>query len=294
MRKTLLLTALTLLFYSCSNKDLDRDIAFDIIEKFYEYPNVEVINFQGVTSSQRLNKEYNNLRGQKFITEKRKGKYGNEFWVIMTEKGKAFTLSGKASYNGYKVASSILELNEVTGIRFDDGKNTAYIDYNLKRIKTTPFGKSKEYKNGDLIEKKTVMQLYDDGWRITSNKEKNIVKVDNVKGFDEKYLSNLSNIMSEITVETGDSYFLLKETYSKYGKNFIKVDYVGEDGSNTNPKLRTFMIDETFYKDDYCGPFGKTTGFENFEDVQKLDKSRIAYIQVINGIVKCVEVNTAG
>jgi len=199
MKKTLLLTAITLLLFSCSNKELDRGNAFDIIKEFYEYPNVEVINFQGVTSSQRLNKEYNNLRGQKFITERRKGKYSNEFWVFMTEKGKAFTLSEteKASYNGYKVASSVLELDEVTGIRFNDGKNTAYIDYNLKRTNVTPFGNSKDYNDGDILKKETVMQLYDDGWRITSSKP-DIVKIENVKGFDKGFIKGIEKREKEL------------------------------------------------------------------------------------------------
>ena len=206
----------------------------------------------------------------------------------------------KASYNGYQVASSILELNEVTGIRLDDGKNTAYIDYTVKRTNVTPFGNSKEYNEGDIIEKQTVMQLYDDGWRITAKKQKGILKPKNVKGFDKKYFSDLNNIMKEITVESGDSYFLLKETYSKYGKNFIKVDYVGLDGSNTNTKLRTFIIDDTFYKEDYCGSFVKTNWFQNFEDIKKFyekekkyGNSTKLYIQVINGYVKCIEIDNA-
>lgn len=256
MKKILLLTSLTFVLFSCSNKELDRGMAFDIIEEFYDYPNVEIVNFQGVTSSQKLNNEYRNLRGQKFITEKRKGKYGNEFWVLMTEKGKSFTLSGKPNYNGYKVASSILELDEVTGIRLDDGKNTAYVDYTVKRKKVTPFGNTKDYNDGDILEKKTVMQLYDDGWRITGKKEGEIVKEENVKGFDKNYLNDLSKISSEITMETTQSPCLIKNVYEKYGQTFITVDFiqrkwVEQDGMegfeilNTNPKLRTFVINSS-------------------------------------------------
>lgn len=204
----ILIILISILFVSCSN-ELSRGEAEDKIEEFFEYPNVELTNFPGVTSSQKLNKEFQNLRSRNFITEQRKGRYGNEFWVMMTEKGKGFVHSGEASYNGYKVASSILELNKVTGIRLDDGKNTAVVDYNLKRTNVTLFGNAKEYYDGDLLDKQITFQLYDDGWRITSKKPEKIVKEKNIVGFDKNFIKKAEQKIKQYKLEAenqGDGY----------------------------------------------------------------------------------------
>jgi uncharacterized protein YgiM (DUF1202 family) len=106
----------------------------------------------------------------------------------MTEIGKGFVHSGEGSYNGYQVASSILELHEITGIRLGDGKNTAVVDFTLKRTDVTPFGNAMELNEGDVIEKQTIFQLYDDGWRITEKKPKSIIKKKNIAGFDSDFI----------------------------------------------------------------------------------------------------------
>jgi len=52
--------------------------------------------------------------------------------------------------------------------------------------------------------------------------------------------------------------------------------------------------DDTFYTSlDYCGSFGK--GFIlNFEDVKTKIVGVIGYMEVEEGIVKCIDMNTAG
>jgi hypothetical protein len=220
MKKTFYLILIAILSISCSN-ELDRGDAEDKIEDFFDYPNVELIRFPGVTSSQKLNKEFQSLRGQKFITEKRKGKYGNEFWVRMTEIGKGFVHSGEASYNGYQVASSILELNEVTGIRLDDGKNTAIVDYTLRRTDVTPFGNAMELYDGDIIEKQIAFQLYDDGWRITGKKPKTIIKEKDFAGFDSGFIEKAEKEMAEMemAMEEVNLRFARKEQEQNESKN---------------------------------------------------------------------------
>lgn len=198
MRKIFYFIILLIFATSCSN-ELGRGEAENKIEEFFEYPNVEITQFPGVTSSEKLNNEYRDLRGRNFIKEKRKGKWGNEFWVIMKKKGNGFVHSGEASYSGYQVASSILELSEVTGIRLDDGKNTAVVDYNLKRTKVTLFGNSKGFFDGDIIEKQTVFQLYDDGWRITDKKPK-VTKEEKFSGFDQKFMEEIEKKEKEIQI----------------------------------------------------------------------------------------------
>jgi hypothetical protein len=243
MKKIFYLILISILSFSCSN-ELDRGDAENQIEDFFEYPNVELIRFPGVTSSQKLNKKFQSLRGQKYITSRQKGKYGNEFWVMMTEIGKGFVHSGEASYNGYQVASSILELDEVTGIRLDDGKNTAVVDYTLKRADVTPFGNAMEFKEGDVIKKQTVFQLYDDGWRITGKKPKSIIKEENIAGFDNDFIekakakikqneiiaSNQGEPETEsviAVINDPDGYTNLREKASSKSKILTKI-YEGE------------------------------------------------------------------
>ena len=298
MKKLFYLILISLLSFSCSN-ELGRGEAKDKIEDFFEYPNVELTSFPGVTSSQKLNNEYQILLGQNFISTRRKGRYGNKFWIIMTVKGKAFVHSGEPSYQGYEVASSVLELNEVTGIRLDDGKNTAIVDFTLKRTKVTPFGKVKGFNNGDIIKNQTTFQLYDDGWRIASNKPRKIIKVESVKGFDSDYLNNLNKIYGKLTMETGKSNCKVKEIYNKYGADFIVVDYVKMAGEsemsgapifeNNNPKLRTFLL----LNDTVLQVINLESGGEmklTVKDFQNYIKEKDVYynINVKNGVVKYI------
>lgn len=108
---------------------------------------------------------------------------------------------------------------------------------------------------------------------------------------------NNTSYLNEITKESSQSYFLLKKTYTKKGRNFIVVDFIGEDGSNKNPKLRTFLVDENFGKsNDYCGPLPPTSFYKTFESLKELTDSTYSppmYLVVKNGIVKCLEVSQA-
>lgn len=169
MRKIVILL-ISLIIISCSNKELDRNLASELIKKHYDYPQVEIIRFDGITSSQKLNNEYKELRANKFIDSKQKGKYGNEFRVSIEPNGVPYYYSGTSGSNGYVVASNLIELSEVTGIRFNENKSIAYVDYTTKRSKVNLFGKSEGYKDGDLKDETTTLQLYDDGWRVTSEK----------------------------------------------------------------------------------------------------------------------------
>lgn len=291
MKKTMLLIFMIGLITSCSN-ELDRSDAEKMIIEQFNYPYVEFQKLPKTTSSEQLNSTYQKARAEKLMTSRLKGKYGNNFYIILTPKGKAFTNPSKPYNYGWNVATNLVDFKDITGIRFNDAKTSASVEFTTEKKEVTTFGQIKKIKEGQTESEQVNFVLYDDGWRIQSE-PKTVIKKDEIDGFDQSKLTELNNILNEITLETGDSYFLLKETYSKYGKNFIKVDYVGVDGSNTNPKLRTFLIDESFYKEDYCGPFGK--GFiTSFNDVKTKIGSQRAYIQVVDGIVKCIDVDTAG
>jgi len=246
------------MFMSCSNK-LDRGNAENIIEDFFEYPNVELINFPGVTSSQKLNNEYQVLRNQNYIKVERKGRYGNKFYVLLTVKGNDFFYSGKQNYNGYQVASSILKLNEVTGIRLNDGKNSAIVDYTLIREHTTPFANAKGFFDRDLIERQIVFQLYDDGWRIIDNKPQTIVKKENFLGFYEQQ-KKIEKLKAEykhlrakfVSTDEGDLYYynFIDENGKEYSFSFVKDDsyelLVTDESSNFGQGINPIYKNEYF------------------------------------------------
>jgi len=285
-----LFVLITFILIGCSNKELDRDKAFDLIKQHYEYPNVETMRFPGISYPGKINREFKNLLNENYISVKRKDKYGHDYWIYLTYKGDPFKISGKVGYNGYVVASNITRLDKVTGIKFNQGKNEATVEFNTKKTDITPFGLTKD--NAEKIRKHSVtMELYDDGWRVTSNKPNTIIKVDDVKGFDKNYMNELQKVDKLLTQESGKSPCIIKKIYSKYGADFMVVDYVKYAGTyeesdapryeNNNPKLRTFLLaDDTKLHDVY----GKT--FVGKDLQKKINIGSYYDISVTNGVVR--------
>lgn len=249
---------ISLFLISCNSNKLDREKAKKIIISFYDYPNVEFVEFP----TQSLNTNNLSIGGKKTIKKDLQKirnlnlvkLYRNNSWVvdyfdfILTQKGKSYLL--KEGSKSYYVVSNLREFNEVSGIRLNEGKTKATVDFKVKRNNVTPFGEFREYYEDETLEYQVKMELYDDGWRIINNKVKNYKKSD-FKCFDEQYLSNLSKIADEITMESSISPCLIKDIYEKYGAVFVVLDYTRMEGSdpngvpnyvNKNPKLRTFRV----------------------------------------------------
>lgn len=72
-----------------------------------------------------------------------------------------------------------IDLNEVTGIKFEDDKKTkATIEFTEKKTKTSPFtALSRNANRQDLVTRTAKAELYDDGWRITFNGLPNKIKI---------------------------------------------------------------------------------------------------------------------
>lgn len=291
MKKILLLILGVVFLISCSN-ELDRDEALEIITKTYDYPNVETVIFPNSLYNDDLNNKYMPVRKAGLINFRITHKFHGIYGTSLTAKGNLYKIDSKGNY---KVASNILDIRDVSGIKFNEGKTEAEVIYNIERSKVTPFGQSEGYNNGDLIERKVRFNLYDDGWRINDKNSQPTIKPENVLGFNDEKIADLNGILAEITMESSRSNFLLKDKYVKYGKTFYVVDYVGEDGSNTNPKLRTFVMAEDFNKEDLCNGI-YTDYFEGLseENAEKTLRNQGAFMVVVDGEIKCIAINTAG
>ncbi len=253
MKKLSYLSLIIILMISCS-KELDRGNAEDMIIEHFSYPYVEFNRLPETTSSEQLNSKYQAIRGQKLMSQKRKGKYGNTFYILLSETGKTFTNPETPYQYGWNVATNLVDFKEITGIRFNDAKTVASVEYLTEKKEITPFGELENINEGDTKSANVNFVLYDDGWRIDS-KPKTVYKKEHIIGFDKSKLSDLSRALNEITIETGKSPCIIKDIYKKYGTTFVVVDYTklkdnrSDDGytdnyENNNPKLRTFMVNE--------------------------------------------------
>src|SRR5690554_2342318 len=74
MKRLILLFLLPLLFFGCSEKNLDRGKAEKLISGFYEYPTVEFLNISVVSMGRNVPPYYSQLVNDGYFTFK------NEQW----------------------------------------------------------------------------------------------------------------------------------------------------------------------------------------------------------------------
>lgn len=158
---------LCLILTSCTNNELSRKEAGQIITDFYQYPNVEMEKFHLEMNLYLADKYKTLIDGGYLATVPNFMNYILPPDMIVTERGEAYRKDAN-------FATAIRELKEVTGIRFDDeAKTKATVEFTVIRDKVTPFGKIREYKNGDVMNYTVSIERYDDGWRVTSEQTEN-------------------------------------------------------------------------------------------------------------------------
>lgn len=188
---------------SCSN-ELTRDDAKDLLVEKYSFPYVEFENMQmlGNVSPKRgqdnVPAEAANGFGQ---TEQRwisiaplvdagllvrgNGRRVDVYtaWGAPKRYGPSLTYTFTSLTNKYLQPGSRINtdedgrhrfvamvcevhLGEVTGIKFDDAKTTAQVEYTIERKNFSPFQLLWVYPKPDREAKTAVFELYDDGWRL--------------------------------------------------------------------------------------------------------------------------------
>jgi antitoxin component YwqK of YwqJK toxin-antitoxin module len=168
-----------IIFSSCSSK-LSRGKAADILQDFYEYPNVEVsaVNLEGFGGGRNEDvlknaanmglMSTNNDEWAAFAT----GGNGNVY--SLTSKADMFisqTQMGLSGLGSIMAITNCRAFNEVTRVTENPQTNTAEVEFSCKRKGITPFGTILGYKEGDISNYKVIMTHSDDGWRITDNKQ---------------------------------------------------------------------------------------------------------------------------
>lgn len=196
MNKTFLLLITILLLTSCSN-EIDRNQANELLKSEIGYPYVEfdqanwnIWYFQDKgkyivddpKSSRKMNiKELvdkglidltNGSRTTGFLYQQRKK---NTYRYSLSAKSKSVlwdnnSLNTSFNYWIAQLPMYEVELNEITGIKFEDEKKTkATIEYTEKVVNQSPFTQLSGKTNRENIVSRTAnAELYDDGWRITS------------------------------------------------------------------------------------------------------------------------------
>ncbi len=157
---------------------LDRNKAEELITKFYNYPNVEFVEFPSESFRDQLSgkktiKDLAEIRSKNLIKlklERYAGNYNYKF--ILTSKGKKYLKKTDINYVNYFMASNIIEFDKINGIRLNEGNNKAIVDFQVKRKRITPFGKFENYSENDIVKYKVKLELFDDGWRIINKPNK--------------------------------------------------------------------------------------------------------------------------
>ncbi|MBX2910112.1 MAG: hypothetical protein KF706_10810 [Chitinophagales bacterium] len=170
----IILVTTSLLLSSCGNK-LTREKAAKLIVEFYEYPNVELANIKLEEFGKRDESYLNDAVNNGYLTVSKNGyaaygmkSSGNVFGL--TKKSNPFITKktmGLFGLSGATVISNCRNFFEVTGIKENEADKTAIVEFSCKRKGITPLGSVLGYKDGDVVNYKVNLTLYDDGWRIT-------------------------------------------------------------------------------------------------------------------------------
>jgi len=174
MRKIFLLLLASVTITSCGSDELDRDLAGELISDYYQYPNLEYINLGSHQYCLGLSEWHNKLLDKRVIERTRRYFSSDDnCWHEIyepTEKNKKFLISkfntsrkNTVDMNRYIV--SVRNFNEVTGIKFNDTKTEATVNFTVKRSKVTPFGTAIGW-DKEINDYQTKFELYDDGWRL--------------------------------------------------------------------------------------------------------------------------------
>ena len=184
---------------SCDGtKDLDREKAKSIIQAHFKFPQVRRTSFECGSKSmhdERFAGPLRQLQKAGLITMQETtwwGHRGTYYRVFLTPEGKRFEIQGQ-SYNPMRsnssyVVSHTVDVREVTGIKFNEEKTEAQVEYLAYVDKVTPFG---EFAYGGGLAKAREgevvivnLELFDDGWRVAKDKRSEL-SGDVIGGFDQ-------------------------------------------------------------------------------------------------------------
>jgi hypothetical protein len=163
-----LLSMVSLSFFSCQSDKLTREKAALLVKGFYEYPNLLVKSLKVNPNENPLafGINYDDLinGGYMFLDKSNPWSWKHS----LTPKGEEFLV---ASSNEVECATR--EFKEITGIKFtNENQTTAEIEFSCRVFNITPFGQFFKISNDQIDTYKVTAEKYDDGWRITTQKGK--------------------------------------------------------------------------------------------------------------------------
>jgi len=160
-----------LLFCSCSQKQLSREKAFDLIKQAYNYP--EVWDYPIFTADPDEGKKLSDagLENQGLVTiehHQRLMDVGKPL-IQLTEKASSYVLPAQANDTESKIVrvkAGEVDMVEVTGIKMLSSGKAAVAEYTTVLKNLTPFASLRGMNAEKDKTKKAYFSLYDDGWRV--------------------------------------------------------------------------------------------------------------------------------
>lgn len=166
MKKILFIFSILITFTSCSNKELSKEKAIELLKMGNS--NNEIIQ-KHRPSYDQISKKMNNL-GLLSFTKVKGGppNYGT-FWKNIKVQGdaKKYLKNKRISYGSptFEFIVGNKEIDKITGIINKVENKTATVEYTVK-YNINEFGKSIFSLNNSEKSKKAKFILYDDGWRL--------------------------------------------------------------------------------------------------------------------------------
>jgi hypothetical protein len=252
----ILLCITTSLLSSCNeSKNLDRDKAAEIIRKDYNFPEVYREEFW-YGAHDYNDSDYTGL--QKLEEKGLITIESYKFWTgaiyhrasITDLMSKYMIKNDRGTVLGF--VSHTINLREVTGVSLNEEKNKAEVEYIEYVDRVTPIGAFKLRKSLDKlkegIKKKVSLTLFDDGWRVSSEKKSDWNRLS--EGYENyKHLFE-EGLKSEVNKKESNNDYLANEqpnNESEQGQDVNRTETT-KNGSNTG-LFKTIIANKTYFYD---------------------------------------------
>lgn len=172
MSRLFVLLTISLFVIGCSNKELTRSKARDVLEDYYQFPNVYPVGVLKEVLPGLLSGTSKALINRGYITYSKRS-HNPYYDLFSTEESKPYFIKRDVYTLDFFACDVVF--NEISGIKLDESGKKATVYYSLKLTNINPIGEIYEFEEGQIIEKVTLFELYDDGWRIRETEERKFI-----------------------------------------------------------------------------------------------------------------------
>lgn len=259
---------------SCS-KELSRGKAEDIIKEYFQYPNVEAATLK--TRQTSSFEEWEKLFEENgLISTRNDPEYGFSYFIDINNSYSEYVILNNVNISKnrrypcytYTIWLFEREFESISGIKTNGDGKKATVEFTIKKKNLSPFAVALRNNENDIVKYSVDLELYDDGWRIVSEKNNiNLTRKDFPIGSGEKKSETLKK-SEEKSVEDNKLPFIGTRYFNFYGGTGTQESLTIKANRDIIIKSHSAIIDgkideKIIYKGTFTNPIVLFEGDEN-------------------------------